>query len=332
MSISQATVDLCNISAVSTNTKKSAKSNLDKNVIYLPGKDCAIKSQVSLSGYTSYRVGGPAEWYVAPRNTEMLQASIEYAKEQQLPVTILGAGSNLLVSDRGLPGLVISTRHLRYSSLDPETGLITVAAGEPIPALAWEVAENGLEGLEWSVGIPGTVGGAVVMNAGAHNGCIADILVSAQVLLPDGSLRTFTGEEMGYAYRTSKLQGSQLVVTQATFQLQPGADPAIVTATTKHHKEHRLNTQPYDKPSCGSVFRNPKPYSAGWLIEQSGLKGFQIGKAQVAPRHANFIINCGGASAGDIFSLIRHIQSHVQKHWSITLEPEVKMIGEFLAI
>jgi UDP-N-acetylmuramate dehydrogenase len=332
MSISQATVDVCNISEVSTNTRKAAKSNLDKNVIYLPGTDCAIKSQVSLSGYTSYRVGGPAEWYVAPRNIEMLQASIEYAKEQQLPVTILGAGSNLLVSDRGLPGLVIGTRHLRYSSLDPDTGLVTVAAGESIPSLAMEVAENGLEGLEWSVGIPGTVGGAVVMNAGAHNGCIADILVSAQVLLLDGNLRTFTVEEMGYTYRTSKLQGSKLVVTQATFQLQPGADPAIVKATTKHHKEHRLNTQPYDKPSCGSVFRNPKPYSAGWLIEQSGLKGFQIGKAQVAPRHANFIINCGGASAGDIFSLIRHIQSHVQEHWSIALEPEVKMIGEFFAI
>ncbi|BAZ42177.1 UDP-N-acetylenolpyruvoylglucosamine reductase [Calothrix sp. NIES-4101] len=330
MTISQATVDVCNISAASTNTKTAGNSSQNKNVIYLPGTDCAIKSQVSLSGYTSYRVGGPAEWYVAPRNVEMLQASIEYAKEQQLPVTILGAGSNLLVSDRGISGLVIGTRHLRYSSLDAETGLVTVAAGEAIPALAWAAAEYGLEGLEWSVGIPGTVGGAVVMNAGAHNGCIADIFVSAQVLLPDGTLRTFTAEEMGYAYRTSKLQGSQLVVTQATFQLLPGVDPAVVKATTKHHKEHRLNTQPYDKPSCGSVFRNPKPYSAGWLIEQSGLKGFQIGKAQVAPRHANFIINCGGASARDIFNLIHHVQHHVKENWSIALEPEVKMIGEFV--
>ncbi|GAB1538194.1 hypothetical protein NUACC21_08520 [Scytonema sp. NUACC21] len=182
-----------------------------------------------------------------------------------------------------------------------------------------------------AVGSPGTVGGAVVMNAGAHNNCIADILTSVEVLLPDGSLETLTREQLGYAYRTSILQGNNKIVTQATFQLQPGADPAYVVATTKQHKQHRLNTQPYHLPSCGSVFRNPKPHAAGWLIEQTGLKGYQIGKAQVAQRHANFIVNCGGASAWDIFNLIRHVQQRVQDRWSILLEPEVKMIGEFQA-
>lgn len=327
MKSSQAAVDVCSFSGVTTN--KQQTTNSESKEIYLSNTDCTIRSQVSLSSFTSYRVGGPAEWYAAPHNLEALQASIKYGKEHGLPVTILGAGSNLLVSDRGIPGLVIATRHLRYRRFDPETGQVTLAAGESIPSLAWAAADLGWQGLEWAVGIPGTVGGAVVMNAGAHNSCIADILVSAQVLLPDGTIETLNRDQLGYSYRTSMLQGSDRIITQATFQLQPGADPAQVIAITKQHKQHRLTTQPYHLPSCGSVFRNPKPYAAGWLIEQTGLKGYQIGKAQVAQRHANFIVNCGGASAWDIFNLIRHVQHQVQERWSIVLEPEVKMIGEF---
>ncbi len=328
MTISRAMADVCNPSDLGIDPQVIQQSP-GKNMIILPDADCAIKQYVPLSKYTSYRVGGPAEWYAAPKDLNAMRACIAYAQKEGLDVTILGAGSNLLVSDRGLPGLVISTRHLRQTIFDESNGQITVSAGEPIPGLAWSAAERGWQGLEWAVGIPGTVGGAVVMNAGAHNSCIADIFVSAEVLTPEGNIKIITPDELGYAYRTSNLQGSQYVVTQATFQLSPGADPALVTATTKQHKEHRLNTQPYDKPSCGSVFRNPKPYAAGWLIEQAGLKGYQIGKAQVAPRHANFIINCGGATASDIFNLIRHIQNSVQEHWSILLEPEVKMMGDF---
>ncbi|AFY51010.1 UDP-N-acetylmuramate dehydrogenase [Nostoc sp. PCC 7524] len=330
MKISQADGNTC--TAPATTVEKQEKNNLvESKIIYLPGTNCEIKSHVLLSAYTSYRVGGAAEWYVAPRNLEALQASLKYAKEHNLRITTLGAGSNLLVSDRGLPGLVIGTRHLRYSHFDPHTGLLTVAAGESIPSLAWAAAQLGWQGLEWAVGIPGTVGGAVVMNAGAHNSCMAQILVSAEVLSPDGTLETLTPSELGYAYRTSLLQGSDRIVTQATFQLQPGADPAQVLANTKQHKQHRLSTQPYNFPSCGSVFRNPNPYAAGWLIEQAGLKGYQIGGAQVAHLHANFIVNRGGAKASDIFHLIRHIQYEVQERWSICLEPEVKMIGEFQA-
>lgn len=157
-------------------------------------------------------------------------------------------------------------------------------------------------------------------------------LVSAQVLSPDGTLVTLTPEELGYTYRSSRLQGGKWIVTQATLQLQPGADPVVVTDRTKDHKKHRLSTQPYSYPSCGSVFRNPQPYTAGWLIEQTGLKGYQLGGAQVAQLHANFIVNRGGAKASDIFSLIRHVQNEVQERWSIWLEPEVKMLGEFPAV
>jgi len=330
MTISQAVGNVCTASGLNTKKQQTANS-VENEVIYLPNTDCAIKSQASLSAFTSYRVGGAAQWYVAPRNIEALQASLKYAKEHDLRVTTLGAGSNLLVSDRGISGLVIATRHLRFSQFDHETGQLTVAAGESIPSLAWEAASLGWQGLEWAVGIPGTVGGAVVMNAGAHNSCIADMLISAEVLSPDGTLEILTPDKLGYSYRTSLLQGGDRIVTQATFQLTPGADPAKVIAITKEHKKHRLNTQPYNFPSCGSVFRNPKPYTAGWLIEQTGLKGYQIGGAQVAQLHANFIVNRGGAKASDIFCLIRHIQSQVQDRWSIRLEPEVKMLGEFQA-
>ncbi len=304
--------------------------------IRLPGTDCLIKPQVPLSTLTSFKVGGPAELYVAPRCTEDLQASLDWANSRGLPITLLGAGSNLLISDRGLPGLVIGTRRLRYAYFDEASGQVIAAAGEPIARLAWRAAERGWRGLEWAVGIPGTVGGAIVMNAGAHQSCAADILVDTEVLSIDGTSTILTPNQLAFGYRTSALQlqypsKAQVMklVAQATLQLQPGHSPEQVMTETVAHMTQRRTTQPYHLPSCGSVFRNPTPYKAGWLIEQTGLKGYQIGGAQIAQRHANFILNCGGASASDIFQLIHHIQQKVEQHWSLQLEPEVKMLGEF---
>lgn len=299
------------------------------STISLPGVECQIRTRVPLSNFTSFRVGGPAELYVAPRSLEELHACFSWADDRGIPITLLGAGSNLLVSDRGVPGLVIATRHLRTKIFEADTGRITVGAGVPIARLAWQAAAQGWTGLEWAVGIPGTVGGSVVMNAGAHQSCMADIMVDVQVLVPNSQTVILKPEALGYAYRTSNLQGDRRLVTQATLQLQPGANPEQVLATTSEHLNSRRNSQPYHLPSCGSVFRNPTPRSAGWLIEQVGLKGYQIGGAQVAQRHANFILNCGGATAGDIFRLIRHIQSQVEQQWSLLLEPEVKILGEF---
>jgi UDP-N-acetylmuramate dehydrogenase len=310
-------------------TLKKSKKTLYESVLTLPGTDCLLRPQVSLASLTSFRVGGPAEWYVAPHRLEDLQASFEWGQSQGLPITLLGAGSNLLISDYGLPGLVICTRHLRQTHFDPDTGTVTADAGEPIARLAWQAAERGWEGLEWAVGIPGTVGGAVVMNAGAHKSCIADILVSTQTLAPTGTLEQLAPEDLGFSYRTSILQGGHRLVTQATFQLKPGADPKKVRAITSQHLEQRRRSQPYHLPSCGSVFRNPETRPAAWLIEQIGLKGYQIGGAQVAERHANFILNCGGAKASDIFQIIRHVQQQVEQHWSLCLEPEVRILGEF---
>lgn len=299
------------------------------NVLEIKTSHCPAQSQVSLAQYTSFRVGGAAEWFTTPRTAEALQVSLDWATTEGLPITFLGAGSNLLISDRGLPGLVVCTRHFRNIQFNDATGQLTAAAGDSLASLAWKAAKRGWQGLEWAVGIPGTVGGAVVMNAGAHGSCTGDILVSTQVLNPNGSFSTLSPEDLDYRYRTSMLQGSDRLVTQATFQLQPGANPKQVMAATAADLHQRRTTQPYDLPSCGSVFRNPTPHSAGQLIEAAGLKGFQIGNAEVSKRHANFILNRGGATATDILQLIRHVQATVEERWSLPLNPEVKILGEF---
>jgi UDP-N-acetylmuramate dehydrogenase len=297
--------------------------------LYLADGNCYLEANVNLAEFTTYRVGGAAEWFIAPRSVEQVQASLQWAQQEGCPVTVIGAGSNLLISDHGLPGLVILMRYLREQTFDVTTGQIVVAAGKPLPRLCGQLAKQGWAGLEWAVGVPGTVGGAVVMNAGAHGACIADNLVSAQVLHPDGNLQTLMQADLHYSYRTSILQGSPAVVLQATFALMPGQSPAVVQQATDHHLNHRLTTQPYDMPSCGSVFRNPFPHAAGSLIEQAGLKGFQIGGAQVSPKHANFIVNCANATARDVRQLILHVQETVENQWDIKLHPEVKILGDF---
>ncbi|HEY9877491.1 MAG TPA: UDP-N-acetylmuramate dehydrogenase [Leptolyngbyaceae cyanobacterium] len=299
------------------------------DTLNLVGTDTLLRAQVSLAPFTTFRVGGAAEWLAMPRTLEQFQACLTWAQDQGLPVMLLGAGSNLLISDRGLPGLVICTRYFRHTHFDEATGQVTAAAGEPLPTLAWKAAKRGWRGLEWAVGIPGTVGGAVVMNAGAHGACTADIFQQTQVIEPIQGLVSLDPEDMGFQYRTSVLQSMPRPVVQATFQLEPGHDPKVVTADTLADLEQRRATQPYDMPSCGSVFRNPKPHSAGWLIEQTGLKGYRIGNAQVAERHANFILNCGDASATDILRLIHHVQDEVEARWALRLKPEVKTVGEF---
>ncbi|NET50600.1 MAG: UDP-N-acetylmuramate dehydrogenase [Merismopedia sp. SIO2A8] len=297
--------------------------------IPLKNTSCVIQRQVPLAKFTSFKVGGPAELYVAPRTIEDLQASLAWAEEMGESVTLLGAGSNLLVSDRGLSGLVIGSRYLRHATFKDDSGQLVAGAGEPIARLAWKAAERGWSGLEWAAGIPGTVGGAVVMNAGAHKLCAADVLAHVQVLSTDQEQKTLKNKDLGFQYRTSILQNKSLLLTEATFQLQPGHSPTEVVKRTRNYLKHRHTTQPYNMPSCGSVFRNPQPHSAGWLIEQAGLKGYQIGEAQVAQRHANFILNLGQATANDICNLIQHVQSQVEHQWSLLLHPEVKLMGEF---
>ncbi|WP_448515077.1 UDP-N-acetylmuramate dehydrogenase [Parathermosynechococcus lividus] len=298
-------------------------------VQYLPDTGCLLQAHVPLANLTTLNVGGCAQWFVEPRTVSELQIAYQWAQHKNLPITVLGAGSNLLISDQGVAGLVISTKYLRYLKADPESGQITVGAGYPLPKMAHYAAKLGWRGLEWIVGIPGSVGGAVVMNAGAHGGCTAERLVSALVLEADGGLSVLSPRELEYHYRTSALQGTQRLVLQATWQLEPGHDPSHVKATTQKYLNDRLRTQPYHLPNCGSVFRNPGERTAGWLIEQTGLKGYQLGRAQVSEKHANFILNCGGATALEVYQLIRYVQTAVADRWAVWLSPEVQLVGEF---
>ena len=291
-----------------------------------------LQQQVCLANYTTWRVGGPAEWLAEPSDAEQCLRLLQWAQKEGLKTRVIGAGSNLLIADAGLPGLTLCMRRLQGSQLDAESGLVKALAGEPLPTLARRAARLGLHGLEWAVGIPGTVGGAAAMNAGAQGGSTADCLTSVEVI--DQSLKdsvktttTLSNADLAYDYRQSLLQGSDRLVVAAQFQLEPGHDAKELMRKTSGNLSHRTTTQPYQWPSCGSVFRNPEPEKAGQLIEGLGLKGRRIGGAEVSPVHANFIVNVGDATADDIRALIDLVQNEVERMHGITLHPEVKRLG-----
>ena len=298
-------------------------------MIAAPSCHPALRQRVGLQPFTTWKVGGPAEWFAEPGESDELVSLAAWARAQGLAFRCIGAGSNLLIADSGLPGLTICNRRLQGSRLDAASGLVEAEAGEPIPTLARKAARLGLSGLEWAVGIPGTVGGAVVMNAGAQGGCTAEWLRSVRLLDPANPATPFELEarELDFAYRHSRLQAEAWIVLAATFQLEAGHDPAAITSHTSANLHSRTSTQPYQQPSCGSVFRNPEPQKAGQLIEALGLKGLQIGDAQVSPIHANFIVNIGQASASDIDALIAEVQRRVLASHGLSLHPEVKRLG-----
>ena len=291
-----------------------------------------LQQQVSLANYTTWRVGGPAQWLAEPNDAEQCLSLLQWAQAEGLTTRVIGAGSNLLIADTGLPGLTLCLRRLQGSQLDAESGQVKALAGEPLPTLARRAAKLGLHGLEWAVGIPGTVGGAAAMNAGAQGGSTADCLTSVEVI-DRSQTNTVTATtvlsnaDLAYDYRHSLLQGSDHLVMAAHFQLEPGHDAKELMRKTSGNLSHRTTTQPYQWPSCGSVFRNPEPEKAGQLIEGLGLKGKRIGGAEVSPVHANFIVNVGEAKADDIRALIDFVQNEVKRVHGITLHPEVKRLG-----
>ncbi len=288
-----------------------------------------LRSAVNLAEFTTWRVGGAAQWFSEPEANDQVIALARWARRRGLPLQVIGAGSNLLISDQGLAGLTLCQRRLQGSQLDGATGLIEAQAGEPIPTLARRAARAGLGGLEWAVGIPGTVGGAVVMNAGAQGGCTSEWLEDVTVFDPNGDGKPFVlaSRDLAFAYRHSRLQQEPLLVLSARFQLEPGHDPAAVSARTSANLHSRTSTQPSQQPSCGSVFRNPEPEKAGRRVESLGLKGTRIGGAEVSPLHANFIVNTGGATAADVDALIKLVRQRVRESTGIDLHPEVKRLG-----
>lgn len=287
----------------------------------------------SLARYTAARLGGAADMlYIARESTEELAAVVSAAWEQHIPMRILGGGANVLISDKGVRGLVVinDVTEIQFGEWHDGHNM-TATAGVGLTVLARKCQSRGLSGLEWLVSVPGTVGGAIVNNAGAHGGDINRNLCEAVILDAEKGAQLWTREELAYGYRTSALKSradKRFLVLMGVFALQPD-DPQAIQERMDHHIAYRKQTQP-PGASLGSIFKNPPGDYAGRLIESAGLKGYQIGGAQVSPIHANFFINTGSATASDYHALIRHVQEVVHKTAGVELEMEVELVGEWL--
>ena len=280
-----------------------------------------------MSKHTTFRVGGPADYFVMPQNTEEVQKVVTLCRENSMPYYVLGNGSNLLVSDRGYRGVIVQI-YKEMNRIQIEGTTIRVQAGALLSKIGSAALEAGLTGFEFASGIPGTVGGAVVMNAGAYGGETKDILKSATVLTPDGAVLTLYNEELELGYRTSVGAKNDYVVLEAEYELLPGERESI-RAKMDELKVQRVTKQPLEFPSAGSTFKRPEGYFAGKLIQDAGLRGFTVGGAQVSEKHCGFVINKGGATAADICELIQQVSDRVMQEFGVRLEPEVKMLGEF---
>ena len=289
-------------------------------------KSIQLKKNISLSYFNTFNIGGPAEWIAQPKNKEEIKYLINWINNKKISCNIIGAGSNLLVNDKGIKGLSLCMRNFKGIQIDKSRGIIDVLSGEMLPTLARKAAASGLHGLEWAIGIPGTIGGAVVMNAGAQENCISDYLESITTLSLAGEYKTIKRKDLNFRYRYSLLQNENLIVLSARLKLVSGHVEKI-RKVTNANLNHRLRTQPYKAQTCGSVFRNPEPLKAAKLIEELGLKGFRFGGAEISKIHSNFIINANKASSDDVRELIKYIQQKVFNSYGILLETEVKQCG-----
>lgn len=282
-----------------------------------------------LAKRTWWQVGGPADVFVRVGTVAEIQAVLRACTSSGTPAFVLGNGTNLLISDAGIRGVVLqlSKSLARAELTDPDSGIVTAGGGTKLAALLQKAIRQGWVGLEVFAGIPGTVGGAIRMNAGAKLGETKDVLLDATIVLPDGSQSVMTLADLRMAYRHSELPTGS-VVASARFRLRPG-DVDTMRASVQSHLEHRATTQPLDLPSCGSTFRNPPGDHAGRLIEAAGLKGFRVGDAQVSEKHANFVVNLGAATAGDVRTVVEHMASTVKEQFGVTLVREVHLAGDW---
>jgi UDP-N-acetylmuramate dehydrogenase len=293
--------------------------------------DAHARFDEPLAPYLAYRIGGPADILVFPRDEADLEWIAATAREHRVPITVIGTGTNLLVADDGLRGIVVSLLH-SFRQIErvatPDAGRVRIRCGGGVekPALLNWAIEHGLTGLEFSSGVPGTIGGGIFMNAGTKYGCYADILKELRLFRFDRGFETHTRESLYFGYREQTAVGDGLV-TSVVFELTPGDGRAIQREVERIIAE-RAEKQPLDFPSCGSTFKNPPGHSAGRLIERAGLKGLRVGGAEVSTKHANFILNKGGARASDILSLIAMIRKRVWAEFQVTLECEVIVLGE----
>ena len=287
----------------------------------LPG--VPMQAAEPLAKHTSFRIGGPAEVLLCPRSEAELGAALAVCRAEGISPRILGGGTNILAPDGGVPGVVISTRGLDGLELTGD-GLITAGAGVPLARLALFAQKNGLTGLEFAHGIPGTVGGGMYMNAGAYGGELVQVAVSARFLTREGELLTLEGEAMGLGYRRSAFMAMSGVIVSASFRLTPG-DPEAILARMRELMERRKASQPLDLPSAGSTFKRPVGGYAAALIQEASLKGLRVGDAQVSEKHSGFVVNLGHATGADVLTLIARVRDRVKANSGIELEPEVRI-------
>ena len=286
-----------------------------------------IMLEEPMSGHTTFRIGGPAKIFVTPEDRRELAAVLALCRKEGCPWTILGNGSNLLVSDSGFAGVVIQIGK-GFDQIAIEGEQMAAGAGALLAQAARQACRAGLSGLEFATGIPGTIGGAVVMNAGANGSEMKDILLSAQVLTEDGSQREVSAGELELGYRTSSTLRNGWIVLGVRLRLQKG-DPETIGQRVRELTAARKAKQPLEYPSAGSTFKRPEGFFAGKLIQDAGLKGFQIGGAQISEKHSGFVINRGGATASDVMELCRQVSEKVKAQSGVELEMEVKTLGEF---
>lgn len=285
-----------------------------------------IEKNVSLASYTTWKTGGPAKYFTIASTFSALKRAVDFAAEKGVSVFVLGRGSNILVSDRGFSGLVIRLGIEFQKAKFTDSG-VTSGAGIRLYTLAREALKRGLSGLEWSVGIPGTLGGAIKTNAGAQNEDISKIFKKLTIIDLQGKLHVLNREEIVFDYRRCVLP-IQGIILEADLKLHHNDSEMIQKRMSKFFEERKAK-QPLNCATAGSVFKNPEGYSAGKLIEECGLKGLRIGEAMVSTKHANFIINTGGARADDILKLMYKIRQEVYEKTGVLLEPEVELVGDF---
>ena len=286
--------------------------------------DGNVRTAEPLSEHTTFEIGGPAALFVTPGDAQEMRDCIALCRETEAPFFVLGAGSNLLVSDDGFDGVIIALSGMDGIAVDGCE--MTCQAGVLLKDAREKACELGLSGLEFACGIPGTVGGACFMNAGAYGGCMADVLKEVTVITADGEIETLGVDVLDLGYRHSRIADEGMLVVSATFTLVPG-DAAEIRAKMDDLTEQRTSKQPLELPSAGSTFKRPEGYFAGKLISDAGLKGFQLGGAAVSSKHAGFVVNVGGATAADVCALIAHVQDEVERQFGVRLEPEVRMLG-----
>lgn len=287
--------------------------------------DSEIKIDENMSNHIHFKVGGPVDILLIPSNVNQVVETLKICKNENIPYFIIGNGSNLLVKDGGIRGVVIKLSNLL--SIEVKDNTIKASSGTLLEDVSKKAVENSLTGFEFACGIPGSVGGAVFMNAGAYDGEIKNVIKEAEVLDRDGNIMVLSKKELELGYRTSKVMKDNLLVLSATFELTKG-DKEKIQERVNELTEKRESKQPLEYPSAGSTFKRPEGYFAGKLIQDAGLKGASVGGAAVSEKHSGFVINKDGATAEDVLNLIAHVQNEVKKQFGVELHTEVRIIGE----